>query len=152
MPRFAIPAVLILLLGLSAAAPATEPPRLRILSPAEDAEVVLGPGPEGSVAVRVEASGFLLRAVGACGGARNCGHLHLKVDFEGDSCNAPGRPYNSRNSDTGGDTILAHLGHCPVPTGRHRIGILLANDDHSTVLVEGRPVIATVTVVARRAP
>ncbi|MBR0643153.1 hypothetical protein [Plastoroseomonas hellenica] len=152
MPRLAILAVLAALLSISAAAPATEPPRLSILSPAEGAEVVLAPGPEGSVAVRVSVPGFLLRAAGACGGAPNCGHLHLKADFEGDSCNAPGRPYNSRNSDTGGDTILAHLGHCPVPTGRHSIGILLANDDHSTVLVDGRPVIATVTVVARRAP
>jgi hypothetical protein len=42
--------------------------------------------------------------------------------------------------------IKARFGHCPSPDGIHIIGILLANDHHKPVLVDGKPVTALVTV------
>jgi hypothetical protein len=73
----------------------------------------------------------------------------MKLDPEGDSCNLPGRPYNSMNSDVGGELIVARFGRCPSATGPHVIGILLADDQHRPVLVEGRPVTALVRVTTR---
>jgi len=35
----------------------------------------------------------------APGDDKRCGHVHMKIDPDGDTCNIPGRPYNSMNSD-----------------------------------------------------
>jgi len=51
----------------------------------------------------------------------------MKIDPAGDTCNIPGRPYNSMNSDFGGDLIQARFGHCPMSVGKHVIGVLLAD-------------------------
>jgi hypothetical protein len=53
------------------------------------------------------------------------------------------------NSDFGGDLISARFGHCPTATGEHVIGILLADDHHRPILVNGRPVTALVRVTTR---
>ena len=58
----------------------------------------------------------------------------MKIDPEGDTCNSPGKPYNSMNSDFGGDLIKARFGACPDAAGRHVIGILLADDQHRPIL------------------
>ncbi|MEI5682650.1 MULTISPECIES: hypothetical protein [Mesorhizobium] len=70
----------------------------------------------------------------------------MKIDPEGDSCNIPGPAYNSMNSDFGGDLVLARLSHCPSPTGQHVIGVLLADDHHQPILVNGQPVTALVQI------
>lgn len=126
----------------------SDAPTLRILWPKDQSEITLGDDPEHAIGVVVQ-SNFVLKAAGQCGAEPRCGHLHLKVDPTGDSCNIPGRPYNSMNSDIGGDLIKARLGHCPSPTGKHVIGVLLADDHHQPVLVDGKPVVALVTVNAR---
>lgn len=126
----------------------SDTPTLRILWPKDQSEVTLGDDPERAIGLVVQ-SNFILRAAGQCGGEPRCGHIHLKIDPTGDTCNIPGRPYNSMNSDIGGDLIKARLGHCPSPTGKHVIGVLLADDHHQPVLVDGKPVVALVTVNAR---
>jgi hypothetical protein len=74
------------------------------------------------------------------------GHFHRKIDPTVDSCNIPGRGYNSMNGDTGTQTVKARFGYCREPLDSHVIGVLLANDDHSPVLVNGKPVTALVPV------
>lgn len=118
-------------------------PRLEIVFPPPSATVTAGRDSDRSVGVVVD-SNFRLLPAGQCGGDRRCGHLHLKVDPQGDSCNLPGRAYNSMNSDVGGSLIRAHLGACPEWQGEHVIGVLLADDHHRPVLVDGKPVTATV--------
>ena len=98
--------------------------------------------------------GKALQRRGICGlrqhgGDPRCGHVHMKIDPQGDSCNLPGLPANSMNSDFGGPLIKANFGACPSPTGEHVIGVLLANDQHKPVLVDGKPVTALVKVTAR---
>ncbi|MPM36091.1 hypothetical protein SDC9_82686 [bioreactor metagenome] len=73
----------------------------------------------------------------------------MKIDPQGDTCNLPGRPYNSMNSDFGGPLIQANFGACKTATGEHVIGVLLADDRHQPVLVDGKPVTALVKVTTR---
>lgn len=118
---------------------------LRIVWPPAGATVPLGAGDARSVGVLVQ-SNYKLMPAGQCGSDRRCGHIHMKIDPQGDSCNLPGRPYNSMNSDFGGPLIQANFGACAVPTGEHVIGVLLADDRHQPVLVDGKPVTALVPV------
>lgn len=124
---------------------AEEPVTLEIVWPNQEAVVQLGDDPERVIGVVVKSS-FKLMPAGQCGGDPRCGHLHMKIDPAGDTCNIPGRSYNSMNSDVGGDLIKARFGHCTSPTGRHVIGILLADDQHRPVLAGGKPVTALVEV------
>ncbi|NVM87308.1 hypothetical protein FHT32_000931 [Variovorax sp. SG517] len=123
-------------------------PTLQIVWPPEGAVVQLGSDAERAIGVVVQ-SNYRLLAAGQCGGDKRCGHIHMKIDPEGDSCNLPGRPYNSMNSDFGGELIKARFGPCPSPTGEHVIGILLADDHHRPVLVDGKPVTRLVKVTTR---
>ncbi|WP_395317417.1 hypothetical protein [Variovorax sp. UC74_104] len=123
-------------------------PTLQIVWPPEGAVVQLGSDAERAIGVVVQ-SNYRLLAAGQCGGDKRCGHIHMKIDPEGDSCNLPGRPYNSMNSDFGGELIKARFGPCPSPTGEHVIGILLADDQHKPVLVDGKPVTRLVKVTTR---
>jgi hypothetical protein len=156
MPMRLAPLVVIAQLVLLCAAPiasaqdttAGPPPSLDIAWPSEGAVIPLGNDPERAVGVVVR-SNFKLRSAGQCGADPRCGHIHLKVDPDGDSCNLPGRPYNSMNSDFGGDLIKARFGPCPSPAGMHVIGVLLADDRHQPVLVNGKPVTRLVTVTTR---
>jgi hypothetical protein len=50
------------------------------------------------------------------------------------------------NSDFGGALIKARFGYCADAAGKHVIGILLADDHHKPILVDGKPVTTTVTV------
>lgn len=130
------------------AANAGESPTLEIVWPKVGDVIELGSDPERAIGVVVK-SNFKLLAAGQCGGNDQCGHVHMKIDPAGETCNIPGRTYNSMNSDFGGDLIKARFGHCPSPTGRHVIGILLANDHHQPVLVDGKPVTALVEVTTK---
>jgi hypothetical protein len=124
---------------------AADRPTLEISWPAVGSVVQLGDDPEKAIGVVVR-SNFALRPAGSCGDNRQCGHVHMKIDPKGDSCNIEGKPYNSMNSDFGGELIKARFGHCPDPRGAHVIGILLADDHHQPIKVEGKPVTATVAV------
>ena len=123
-------------------------PTLEIVWPAAGATIELGNDPDKTVGVVVK-SNFALVPAGACGENLECGHIHMKIDPDGDTCNIPGRPYNSMNSDFGGDLIKARFGPCPTPVGTHVIGILLADQNHQPVLVNGKPITAEVTVTTK---
>lgn len=130
------------------AALAQEPPSLQISWPPEGAVIQLGSDAERTIGVVVR-SNFKILPAGQCGSDPRCGHVHLKIDPQADHCNLPGRPYNSMNSDFGGSLIKAHFGACASSTGDHVIGVLLADDQHRPVLVDGKPVTAVVKVVTR---
>lgn len=133
---------------LGSAATAQDAPTVRIVWPPEGAVIPIGDDPEQVIGV-VADSNFRLMPAGTCNGDPRCGHLHLRVDPDGDTCNIPGRTYNSMNSDFGGPLIIARFGHCPQPAGDHVIGILLANDHHQPVLIDGKPITALVNVTTR---
>jgi hypothetical protein len=129
-------------------AQAEDRPTLEIVWPQPGSAVDLGNDPEKAIGVVVR-SNFALLPAGQCGTNRQCGHVHMKIDPDGDTCNIPGRPYNSMNSDFGGNLIKARFGHCPKAAGQHVIGVLLADDHHKPVLVDGKPVTALVTVTTK---
>lgn len=151
LPLAAVMAYVLLIgsppLALAQDSPA-EPATLDIVWPPEGAVVPLGTDPDRSVGVVVR-SNFKLRAAGQCGDDPRCGHIHMKIDPDGDSCNLPGRAYNSMNSDFGGDLVKARFGPCPSPAGTHVIGVLLADDKHRPILVDGKPVTRLVEVTTR---
>ena len=95
------------------AAHAKDRPMLEIVWPQPGAVIELGSDPEMAVGVVVK-SNFALFPALKCAENQQCGHIHMKIDPNGNSCNIPGRPYNSMNSDFGGDLIKARFGHCPM--------------------------------------
>jgi hypothetical protein len=125
---------------------AQDRPTLDVVWPTTNSIIELGDDPEKAIGVVVR-SNFALLPAGACGANRQCGHVHMKIDPQGDTCNIPNKPYNSMNSDFGGALIKARFGHCPNAASRHVIGILLADDHHQPIIIDGKPVTATVTVV-----
>jgi hypothetical protein len=129
-------------------AQAEDRPTLEIAWPAAGSVIELGNDPEKAIGVVVR-SNFTLRSAGECGDNSQCGHVHMKIDPDADTCNIPGKPYNSMNSDFGGELIRARFGHCPVGVGEHAIGVLLADDHHKPILVDGKPVTALVTVTTK---
>jgi hypothetical protein len=129
-------------------AQAQDRPTLEIVWPKADSVIELGNDTEKAIGVVVKVNYALLPA-GKCGDNHECGHVHMKIDPDGDTCNIPGKPYNSMNSDVGGDLIKARFGHCPDAAGKHVIGVLLADDHHQPILVDGQPVTAVVTVTTK---
>jgi hypothetical protein len=129
-------------------AQAEDRPTLQIVWPAAGSVIELGNDPGKAIGVVVR-SNFTLLPAGECDGVGQCGHVHMKIDPTGDTCNIPGKPYNSMNSDFGGDLIKARFGHCPDAAGKHVIGVLLADDHHKPILVDGKPVTALVTVTTK---
>ena len=123
-------------------------PNLEIVWPEAGSVIELGNGSEKEIGVVVR-SNFTLLPAGECGDNLQCGHVHMKIDPAGNTCNIPGRPYNSMNSDFGGDLIKARFGHCPDAVGKHVIGVLLADHHHQPILVNGKPVTALVTVTTK---
>jgi hypothetical protein len=136
-----------LALSLTAAS-AGDRPTLEIVWPHAGAVIELGSDPEKAIGVVVKSNFELFPAL-QCGENQQCGHIHMKIDPEGDSCNIPGRSYNSMNSDFGGDLIKANFGHCPDAVGTHVVGVLLADDNHKPILVDGKPITALVTVTTK---
>lgn len=129
-------------------AQAQDRPTLEIVWPNKGSVIELAGDAEKAVGVVVR-SNFTLLPAGQCAENRQCGHVHMKIDPDGDTCNIPGKPNNSMNSDFGGDLIKARFGHCTNAAGTHVIGILLADDHHRPVLVDGKPVTALVTVTTK---
>lgn len=142
-----IAAALALLL-IPAVARATDVPTLEIVWPVPNSTIQLGSDAEQAIGVLVK-SNFALLPAGKCGSNTRCGHVHMKIDPETDDCNIPGRAYNSMNSDFGGELIKARFGHCTTSAGSHVIGVLLADDNHKPVLVDGKPVTALVPVITK---
>lgn len=138
------------MLSMLTPAIAQDRPTLDIVWPPEGTTIELGSDPEMAIGVVVK-SNFALLPAGACGDNAQCGHIHMKIDPEGNSCDIPGRAYNSMNSDFGGDLIVARFGHCPDPEGSHVIGVLLADDHHQPILIDGQPVTALVEVQTQAA-
>ncbi|MBN9671841.1 hypothetical protein [Roseibium aggregatum] len=130
---------------MSAEVQAEEFPSLEVVWPQDGTVIELGDDPEMVIGVVVK-SNFALLPAGQCGDNPRCGHVHMKIDPEGNDCDIPDRNYNSMNSDFGGDLLKARFGHCANPEGPHVIGVLLADDRHQPVLVDGKPVTALVTV------
>ena len=143
--------LLVPLLAPAAHAQQSAPATLHIDWPVEGSTISLGKTSSQTIGV-VASSNFLLKPAGQCGSEPRCGHIHLKIDPEGDTCNQPGKPYNSMNSDFGGPLVAAHFGHCQSPAASHVIGILLADDHHQPVLVDGKPVTALVRVHTTTTP
>ncbi|MEO4002045.1 hypothetical protein [Mesorhizobium sp. CAU 1732] len=139
-----VPAVFL----MSTGAMAQDRPTLEVVWPQAGTVIELGSDPEMAIGVIVK-SNFELLPAGACGNNARCGHIHMKIDPEGNTCDIPGRPYNSMNSDFGGDLVKGRFGHCPNPAGSHVIGVLLADDHHQPILVDGQPVTALVEVTTR---
>lgn len=136
-------------LSLTAAA-ASDKPSLEIVWPPAGTSIELGTDAEMAIGVVVK-SNFALVPAGQCGDNDQCGHVHMKIDPDGDTCNIPDRPYNSMNSDFGGNLIEARFGHCSNPAGTHVIGILLADQEHNPIIVDGKPVTVEVTVTTTAA-
>jgi hypothetical protein len=57
--------------------------------------------------------------------------------------------HRNRSAFFGGDLIKAHFGYCSEAAGKHVIGVLLADDHHKPILVDGKPVTALVTVTTK---
>lgn len=136
-------------LWLATARAGDAPPTIAIAAPSDGAVVILGNDPQRSVELELKVANFALKPQGQCGGAADCGHIHLKIDPAGDTCNAPKSPGNSTNAPTGTNRIRANFAFCPNPLGRHIVGVGLAHDDHSPVLVDGKPVTAFIVVTAQ---
>lgn len=148
MLRALVPATLAAAILSVTPALSQEHPTLDIVWPQPGSTIELGGDPEQAIGIVVE-SNFALLPAGQCGDNAQCGHIHMKIDPDGDSCNIPGRAYNSMNSDFGGDLVKARFGHCPSPEGEHVIGVLLADDHHQPILIDGQPITALVTVTTR---
>jgi hypothetical protein len=70
--------------GVSAVA--QDKPTLEIVWPKANSVIALGDDPEKSIGVVVR-SNFKLLAAGQCGDDKRCGHVHMKIDPDGDTCN-----------------------------------------------------------------
>jgi hypothetical protein len=75
-----------------------EPPTLEIVSPIAGSSIELGADLEKAIGVVLK-SNYALLPAGKCGTNPQCGHVHMKIDPSGETCNIPGMPYNSMNSD-----------------------------------------------------
>jgi hypothetical protein len=133
----------------AALAGAGSTPGIRIIAPADHSAVALADNPQKALDLAFETDGFEVRSHGQCEGVPNCGHVHVQIDPENTSCNYQGKPGNNTNAATGGNHITAIFALCPTPTGPHTITVSLANDDHSRVLVNGKPVISTIHVITK---
>ena len=81
------PVLLTVIITLSGApAQADEPARLSILWPPNGAVLPLSDAPDQPIGVVVN-SNFVLKPAESCGGDLRCGHVHLRIDPEGTSCN-----------------------------------------------------------------
>ncbi len=124
-------------------------PEIRIIGLENNAVVTLADNPQRTLDIAFVTDSFIVRPYGTCEGVLHCGHVHVQIDPEDTSCNYPGKPGNNTNAATGGDKITAIFALCPAPTGPHTLLLSLANDDHSPVLVNGKPVTAKVRVIAK---
>src|SRR5260370_12826336 len=103
-----------------------------ITAPQSGASVALGPDSQKSVPVSFTLSKFTLMAPGTCGGAANCGHLHLVIDGYTSPCNTLAgvgtEKYNVQI--TTGTTTSAQFASCGgTAAGQHTL--TLEGHDHA---------------------
>jgi hypothetical protein len=123
-----------------------------ITAPLSGASVALGTDTAKSVAVSFTLSNFTLKAPGTCGGAANCGHLHLIIDNYTSPCDTlagvPNEKYNVQV--TSGTTTNAQFASCgSTAAGSHTITLEVHDDAHADVkdangnLIKSAPVSIT---------
>jgi hypothetical protein len=123
-------AVLTLALAACGGSSSNRPdPAIAITLPAAGASVALGTDADKSVPIVYALTNFTTAAPGSCGGAQNCGHIHLVID--GAACTPAGDLYNnSSNSSTQATAIFRK---CATPTGSHAVELQLHDDAHNAV-------------------
>jgi len=123
-----------------------------ITSPQSGASVALGTDSLQSVPVSFTLSNFTLKAPGTCGGAANCGHLHLVIDSYTSPCNtAAGVGSEKYNVQvTTGITTSAQFASCgSTAAGPHTLTLEVHDDAHGDVkdssgnLIKSAPVSIT---------
>jgi hypothetical protein len=107
-----------------------------ITSPQSGASVPLGTDALQSVPVTFTLSNFTIKAPGTCGGAANCGHLHLVIDTYSSSCNTlagtGSEKYNGQV--TSGTTTNAQFVSCGSgAAGPHTLTLEVHDDAHNDV-------------------
>jgi hypothetical protein len=123
-----------------------------ITAPQTGASVALGTDSLKSVPVSFTLSNFTLRAPGTCGGAANCGHLHLVIDSYASPCDTAtgvgGEKYNVEV--TTGTTTSAQFASCGgTAAGSHTLTLEVHDDAHGDVkdsngnLIKSAPVSIT---------
>jgi hypothetical protein len=123
-----------------------------ITAPQSGASVALGTDSLKSVPVSFTLSNFTLMAPGTCGGAANCGHLHLVIDGYTSPCNTLAgvgtEKYNVQI--TTGTTTSAQFASCGgTAAGAHTLTLEVHDDAHGDVndsngnLIKSAPVSIT---------
>jgi hypothetical protein len=107
-----------------------------ITAPASGASVTMGTDSLKSVPVSFMLSNFTLAAPGTCGGAANCGHLHLVIDGYTSPCNplagVGSEKYNAQV--TTGATTSAQFASCGgTAAGSHTLTLEVHDDAHGDV-------------------
>ena len=109
---------------------------------------------QGNLPVTFALTNFTLRDPGQCGSLANCGHIHLRIDGTGSTCNSPfteGGGYNNQISS--GTTAQARFNFCTAPatpTGTHTITLQLHDDMHNPVVdSSGQQIQAQVAVTVQ---
>jgi|ERR1700674_1199957 hypothetical protein len=109
---------------------------VQITSPQAGASVALGTDTAQSVPVTFTLSNFTLKAPGTCGGAANCGHLHLIIDAYTSPCDpVAGNGSEKYNVQvTTGTTINAQFASCGgTAAGLHVLTLEVHDDAHADV-------------------
>jgi hypothetical protein len=123
-----------------------------ITSPQSGASVALGTDSLKSVPVSFTLSNFTIKAPGTCGGAANCGHLHLVIDSYTSLCDtAAGVGSEKYNVQvTTGTTTNAQFASCgSTAAGSHTLTLEVHDDAHGDVkdssgnLIKSAPVSIT---------
>jgi hypothetical protein len=123
-----------------------------ITAPLSGASVTLGTDTAKSVPVSFTLSNFMLKAPGTCGGAANCGHLHLVIDDYASPCNTSSGPGNEKYNVqvTTGSPTSAQFAICGgTAAGSHTITLEVHDDVHADVkdangnLIKSAPVSIT---------
>ena len=122
-----------------------------ITAPQSGASVALGTDTAKSVPVSFTLSNFTLKAPGTCGGAANCGHLHLVIDDYTSPCDPLAGVGNEKYNVQviTGTTTSAQFATCGAPAGSHTITLEVHDDAHADVkdangnLIKSAPVSIT---------
>jgi len=120
-------------------------PTIAITNPTPGALVVLGSDLNASVAVAYATTHFTVQAPGTCGGAGDCGQVHLLID--GPACDPVGLTYNNLAVSS---PATAHFAACATPAGAHTVSLQLFQDDGAPVRdAHGGTVSASVAFVTQ---
>lgn len=105
-------------------------PSVTIGKPAANAKVLLMSDADRSLDVEFTVKDFTLKSPGACAGAANCGHVHLRID--GAACDKAGSPYNNVGTASPIKALFAACGPARLK-GEHTLTLELHADDHTAI-------------------